>query len=101
MSLQDILSYRLPNHKGKRLIDPHVVVVGAGTSIEACKIDKNGNEVPVLKNIHSILGLTDLLKEYNFSDEQPKDFEKIFSDINGKAVYGELQDRQVICSTIF
>ena len=81
MSLQDILPYRLPNHVGKRLIDPHVVIVGAGASIAACEIDKNGKKVPLLKNIHNILGLTDELKKYNFSDEQMEDFEKLFSDI--------------------
>lgn len=93
MSLQDILPYRLPNYEGKRLLDPHVVVVGAGASIAACKIDKNGKEVPLLKNIHNILGLTNLLKEYHFSDEQMEDFEKLFSDINGKVEYRELQNK--------
>ena len=85
MSFQDIVPYRLPNHVGKRLIDPHVVIVGAGASIAACEVDKNGKKVPSLKNIHIILGLTDELKKYNFSDEQMEDFEKLFSDINGKA----------------
>lgn len=89
--LQDTLSYRLPNHKGKRLLNPHVVIVGAGASIAACKIDNNGKEVPLLKNIHSILGLTDELKKYNFSDEQMGDFEKLFSFINGKDKYRTLQ----------
>lgn len=40
MSLQNIVPYRLPNHKNKRLLDPHVVIVGAGASRAACKIDK-------------------------------------------------------------
>ena len=93
MSLQDILPYRLPNHVGKRLIDPHVVIVGAGASIAACEIDKNGKKVPLLKNIHNILGLTDELKKYNFSDEQMEDFEKLFSDINGKTEYRDLQKK--------
>lgn len=93
MSIQDVLPYRLPNHIGKRLVDPHVVIVGAGASIAACKTDKNGKEVPLLKNIHSILGLTEELKNYDFSDEQMADFEKLFSDINGKAEYRELQEK--------
>lgn len=93
MSLQSSLPYRLPNHVGKRLIDPHVVIVGAGASIAACRIDKNGKEVPVLKNIHKILGLTDELKKYNFSDEQMEDFEKLFSNISGRIEYKDLQDR--------
>ena len=81
MSIQDILPYRLPNFKNKRLLDPHVVIVGAGASIAACKTDKNGREVPLLKNIHNILRLTDELEKYNFSNEQMGDFEKLFSDI--------------------
>lgn len=93
MSLQSNLTYRLPNHVGKRLMDPHVVIVGAGASIAACRIDKNGKEVPMLKNIHKILGLTDELKKYNFSDEQMEDFEKLFSDISGRIEYKDLQDR--------
>lgn len=93
MSIQDILPYRLPNFDEKRLIDPHVVIVGAGASIAACKKDKNGKEVPALKNIHVVLGLTDELKKYNFSDEQMEDFEKLFSNINGKAEYKELQKK--------
>lgn len=93
MSLQDILPYRLPNRNGKRLLDPHVVIVGAGASIAACRIDKNGKEVPLLKNIHNILGLTDLLKKYDFSDEQMDDFEKLFSSIYGKVEYKSLQEK--------
>ena len=68
-------------------------MVGAGASRAACKIDKNGKEVPLLKDIHKILGLTSELKKYNFSDEQMKDFEKLFSDINGKAEYRDLQEK--------
>ena len=75
MSLQNIVPYRLPNHKNKRLLDPHVVIVGAGASRAACKIDKNGKEVPLLKDVHKILGLTSELKKYNFSDEQMKDID--------------------------
>lgn len=93
MGVQDIVPYRLPNHKNKRLLDPHVVIVGAGASIAACKIDKNGKEVPLLKNIHNILGLTLELEKYDFSDEQMSDFEKLFSDIYGKEEYSELQEK--------
>ena len=57
MSFQDIVPYRLPNHVGKRLIDPHVVIVGAGASIAACEVDKNGKKVPSLKIYTSFLVL--------------------------------------------
>ena len=50
-SIQSILDYRLPRIKSKRLIDPHVVIIGAGASKADCPIDKNGNSVPLLKNI--------------------------------------------------
>lgn len=42
MGIQNIVPYRLPNYKGKRLTDPHVVIVDAGASIAACKKDRNG-----------------------------------------------------------
>lgn len=42
------IPYRLPSIKNKRLQDPHVVILGAGASIAACKIDKNGKMVPAL-----------------------------------------------------
>lgn len=38
MSMQDILPYRLPRLKEKKLVDPHVVVIGAGASVAACSI---------------------------------------------------------------
>ena len=84
MDIKSIVSYRLPDYEGKRLKDPHVVRVGAGASIAACNKDKNGRAVPLLKNIHEVLGLTDELKKYNFSEEQMADFEKLFSDIYEK-----------------
>ena len=93
MNIPNTVSSRLPNYEGKRLLDPHVVIVGAGASIAACKIDKNGKEVPLLKNIHNILGLTAELEKYNFSEEQMRDFEKLFSDINGKLEYKDLQKK--------
>lgn len=88
---QGNLPYRLPNIKNKRLLDPLVVIVGAGASVAACKVDKYGKQVPLLKNIHTVLGLTDDLKEYGFSEEQMADFEILFSDISGKNEYKDLQ----------
>ncbi len=91
MSLQQMLPYRLPKIKNKMLLDPHVVILGAGASIAACPIDKNGQKVPALSNIHKTLGLTDMLSKYNFSLEEMADFEKLFSKINGKEDFVELQ----------
>ena len=95
MGVQDGNSRRFPNIniENKRLMNPHVVIVGAGASIAACKIDKNGKEVPLLRNIHKILKLTSELEKYNFSDKQMSDFEKLYSDIYGKSEYQELQKK--------
>lgn len=90
MSLQNILPYRLPNIKDRKLTDPHVVIVGAGASIAACKVDKNGREVPLLKNIHNVLGLTDELKKYGFTDEEMSDFELLYSSIYDRKEYTSL-----------
>ena len=66
-SIQSILDYRLPRIKSKRLIDPHVIIIGAGASKAACPIDKNGNSVPLLKNILEVLEVEGLLQQYGFS----------------------------------
>ena len=63
------IPYRHPSIKNKRLQDPHVVILGAGASIAACKIDKNGKTVPALSNIHKVLGLTDMLNGYGFQQK--------------------------------
>ena len=84
--------YRLPNIKNKRLQDPHVVILGAGASIAACKIDKNGKTVPALSNIHKVLNLTDMLDGYEFSVEELENFELLFSNINGKREWAKLQN---------
>ena len=86
------IPYRYPSIKNKRLQDPHVVILGAGASIAACKIDKNGKTVPALSNIHKVLGLTDMLNGYGFSAEELENFELLFSNINGKDEWAELQN---------
>ena len=64
MNIKDMLPYRFPKTSGKRLVDPHVIILGAGASVASCKFDKNGRQAPLLRNIHTILGLTAVLKEY-------------------------------------
>lgn len=90
-NISELLPYRIPNVKNRRLLDPHVVIVGAGASIAACSVDKNGMQVPLLKNIHNILGMTDELKKYNFSDDEMQDFELLYSNIYNKPEYSYLQ----------
>ena len=84
-------NYRLPNVKRHRLYDPHVVIIGAGASKAACPIDKNGKAVPVLRNVHEVLGLKNTIEMYGFSKEELADFEVLFSNIYGKPQYEELQ----------
>lgn len=76
-----LLPYRLPNIKNKKLIDPHVVIIGAGATKAACPIDKNGYSVPLLKNIHEVLGLTNELKNHGFSKDELADFELLYSRV--------------------
>lgn len=85
------LPYRIPSISKKRLLDPHVVILGAGASIASCPFDKNGNAVPALANIHKILGLTDKLQSYGFSEKEMENFELLFSNIVGVAKYSDLQ----------
>lgn len=68
-----------------------MVILGAGASIAASKVDRNRQCVPALANIHKILGLTDMLQTYGFSKEEMGNFELLFSNINGKPEYAELQ----------
>lgn len=39
MLIRNILSYRLPNSMNWCLLDPHVVIIGAGASIATCNTD--------------------------------------------------------------
>lgn len=84
-------SYRLPNIKDKKLLDPHVVIIGAGASLAACPFDKNGKKVPLLSNIHKVLGLTDLLQTYNFSHKELENFELLYSKVAESTKYGDLK----------
>ena len=86
-------TYRLPTVINHRLMDPHVVILGAGASIAACKVDKNGKKVPALKDIHKTLGLQKILDKYKFTDEERDDFELLFSNIYGKKEYEQLQHK--------
>ena len=85
--------YRIPtiDKNTKHLLDPHVVIIGAGASKAACRIDKNGRSVPLLKNTHEILGLTDYICDYGFQEEDLQDFEAFFSSIHENKKYLELQ----------
>ncbi len=85
------LPYRIPTISNKKLLDPHVVILGAGASIASCAVDKNGKTVPALANIHKILGLTEKLQSYGFSEAEMGNFELLFSNIIGIPKYSDLQ----------
>lgn len=89
--LQKTVPCRMPTVVNRRLLDPHVVIVGAGASIAACYEDKNGMRVPSLKNVHEVIGVTDELKKYKFSDDEMQDFELLYSNIYGKKEFTSLQ----------
>ena len=87
------LPYRIPNidRKTHLLLDPHVIIIGAGASKAACTVDANGKTVPLLRNIHEALELTDSLKDYGFSEKELADFELLYSNVYGKAEFRDLQ----------
>lgn len=80
-NIQDSLDYRLPRIRERKLIDPHVVIVGAGASKAACPKDKNGKRVPLLKNILEVLSVESLLQQYGFRAEGIEDFESFYSNL--------------------
>lgn len=88
-----LVPYRLPNFDKAThyLLDPHVVIIGAGASKAAFKSDKNGKVVPLLRDIHKVLGLTAELEKYGFQNDLLEDFEKLYSFIYNKSEYLKLQ----------
>ena len=102
MSLQNIVPYRLPNHKNKRLLDPHVVIVGAGASRAACKIDKNGKEVPN-KELEKLLlysnkSIMQQLLKFIQNDLTTKQIEKF---ISMKSFEKTFKDKEYQCTFKF
>lgn len=85
--------YRLPNIINKRLQDPHIVILGAGASKAAVPVDKNGLSVPLLSNIHTLLDLTNDIRELGYTDDIPDNFETFFSNISESGNYPELTKR--------
>ncbi len=89
-SIQDIVDYRIPTIRNKKLVDPHVVIVGAGASKAACATDKRNCSVPLLKNILEVLSVDELLLKYGFIAKDISDFEEFYSDIYGNPIYEAL-----------
>jgi hypothetical protein len=63
----------------------HVVILGAGASLAAFPNgDRNGQTLPVIKNLVDVVGLAELLSS-NGMNPPYDDFEGIYSDIAGPA----------------
>lgn len=59
---------------------PHVVILGAGASLQTClNGDKNGKILPLMKNFVGVVGLRDLLSDWGI--DYTKNFEEIFSQL--------------------
>jgi len=68
--------------KNTRHWPPHVVVLGAGASIQAFpKGDLNGRQLPCMDNLVELIGFRDELKEMGFSDTNIN-FEIIYSQLH-------------------
>jgi hypothetical protein len=81
---------------GCRQVRPHVFVLGAGASRAACpKGDANGNTLPIMSDLVSLLGLEKTIPKI-FLDEQ-MDFEKVYSEIYSRkefnSVAEEIEDK--------
>ena len=62
---------------------PHVVILGAGASRACCpQGDNNGKQLPVMKDLVSIVGLKSKLEEWNIDPTQ--NFEDVFSSLYEK-----------------
>lgn len=81
--------------KDLRIGRPHVVILGAGASLAALpEGDKNGNKLPLMNNLISIVGLEPLLKKAGISYKS-RNFEEIYSEIHsiGNAkILAEIED---------
>ncbi|MFA5794961.1 MAG: hypothetical protein WC980_07870 [Candidatus Brocadiia bacterium] len=82
---------RMKNYYGKFFEIPHVVLLGAGASKASFpKGDKNGKILPLMKDIITTIGLSDLLKELPITDEEYNDFELLYSNLSKRASNKEL-----------
>ncbi|MBF0385817.1 MAG: hypothetical protein HQL27_08105 [Candidatus Omnitrophica bacterium] len=69
---------------------PHIVILGAGASLAACpKGDKEGNPLPLMNNLISILNLKKILNDYKI-DYSSNNFEEIYSNICEDYKHAEL-----------
>ena len=79
---------------------PHVVVLGAGASRAAClNGDKNGNRLPLMRDLTEIIDLKTILKKWGINSDQ--NFEEIFSDLHAKGESEKMEEIQKIVDEYF
>jgi hypothetical protein len=70
----------------------HVVIIGAGASLASTirNPEKNGKQLPLMKNIVDIIGLNDIISKLPSEVQLLKnDFEKLYSVLNEEAKYSD------------
>lgn len=71
---------------------PHVVILGAGTSLAACPNgDATGKRLPLMMNFVEVLGLSDLLKKGGV-DYEGRNFEDIYDHLHRNDSYVEIRE---------
>lgn len=76
--------------KDTKIGKPHVVILGAGASLQAFpEGDKNGKKLPLMCNFVETLGLDSEFERYRISYKN-KNFEDIYSDLYENSNYREL-----------
>ncbi len=73
------IPYRIPRFRNHLLLDPHVVIIGAGASKAACPIDKNGEKIPLLRDLSRIILSKNEISEYKLSENEMDDFEAFYT----------------------
>lgn len=76
---------KLPMRDKKFILDPHIVILGAGASLACLQNgDINGRKLPLMKNLVEMVGLSDILGNRSIHYEN-RNFEDIFNEISSNA----------------
>ncbi len=71
---------------------PHVVLLGAGASVAACRQgDKNGRKLPVMDNLMEILGLQEILDRTEVPCKS-ENFEELYDDLVSNKKYRSIAE---------
>jgi len=70
------------HYHGKFIYNPHVVLLGAGASKAAFPHgDANGTKLPLMEDIVTTVGLSDIVDSLNVPDEERNNFELLYSNL--------------------